>query len=107
MPGKPLRFAKKIADIFEPGFVPFHMRLMPQSKLGACLGGSFIVAEQNHVYIRVHERPALERVPLNHPLCPLNGLAVVEKVIISPTDFRPFAIRKNSFWRPIPPRHPV
>jgi len=89
MPGKPLRFAKKIADIFEPGFVSLYIRLMPQSKLSARFCGSLVVAEQNHFYIRVHERPALERIPLNHPVVSPKRLGRCEKSDHPPNQLSP------------------
>jgi hypothetical protein len=52
----------------------FHERLMTQAQFQAYFSGAVIIAEQNHLDIRMQQLPALQGVPLNDSVVAMKRL---------------------------------
>jgi hypothetical protein len=61
---------KEVVDPFESEFIPLHVRLVPQAELRADFRRALIIAEQNNFHIRMEQRPALQRIPLDYSAVP-------------------------------------
>src|SRR5512132_500935 len=55
-------------------FVHVHIRKVPDSEFGCDLRGALLIAEHEDIDIGMQTRPALDRVALNHPDVPEEGL---------------------------------
>ena len=66
---------KHVIQAIPAGFVLFHMWVVDEAKLGADFRGAFIIPENDDFYLRVQQLPALQRIPLNHPVVPAERLS--------------------------------
>src|SRR5262249_22909311 len=65
VPGDRLRLSKHVVEAIRPKFAALDMRFIPNAQLLRRLGRSFVVAEKNHLDIRMQQRPTFQGVPLN------------------------------------------
>ena len=74
-----LRLSEEIAHQRRAAFVARDQRQVLQRQLAHGVGGARFVAEDEHVTGRLQSRPAAERVALDHPDVPLEGLRYAEQ----------------------------
>ena len=70
-----LRSGKQIIRSHRPQPAPFYLPLVPQPKFHAYFLRSLIVPEENHLGVRVQQRPTLQRVALRYPVVPPKWLS--------------------------------